>query len=291
MTKKTKLFIILFIISKAGIFASPQMPDFIIYGKDTIPTYNLILENYLQKQDTAKTNSLFGLNFRNNASPNCWRGYQAIYKIVNDSLFLVHIIDCGQLRNRKIDTIQSQNKIKNIFNENFKDGKVYIDWFDGTINFPLTNKTLRWDGVFYKIFEKEKVITVTNGLITKTEDVDNYFDDPKRIDRRDKKLISNILFKKLKNSLKNTKGFDCGTEYLITIDENGNVSKIKMLYTEKEIEKYFDKGEYSFCIDKMYKSLKPLRFDILKNKGIPISEEIYLSIFIDVDGKIENRTN
>ena len=35
------------------ILASPQMPDYVIYGKDTIATYNLILEQYLQRQDIA----------------------------------------------------------------------------------------------------------------------------------------------------------------------------------------------------------------------------------------------
>jgi hypothetical protein len=85
------------------ILASPQMPDYVIYGKDTIATYNLILEQYLQRQDIAKKEQLFGLAFRDGASFNCWRGYQAIYKIENDSLFLVDIINCGELRNGKIE--------------------------------------------------------------------------------------------------------------------------------------------------------------------------------------------
>ena len=194
-----KIFLILiFSITALGLFASPQMPDYIIYGKDTIATYNLILEQYLQGQDTAKTDKLFGLSFRNGSSFNCWRGYQAIYKIENDSLFLVDIIDCGQLQYGKIDKVQSLEKIKTIFRDRLKNDKVYIDWFEGYINFPLTNKVLRWDGVFYTIFEKERVITISNGLVTKVEDVDNYIDDPKRIDRRDKSKISDLLFKKLK---------------------------------------------------------------------------------------------
>lgn len=178
----------------SGLFASPQMPDYIIYGKDTIATYNLILELYLQRQDTTKTEQLFGLTFRDGASLNCWRGYQAVYKIENDSLFLIDIINCGELRSRKIDKTQSLEKINSIFGEMLINEKVYINWFDGYINFPLTDKILRWDGVFYTIFEKEKVITIRNGLVRNIEVVDNYLDDPKRIDRRDKNKISGLLF-------------------------------------------------------------------------------------------------
>lgn len=170
------------------------MPDYIIYGKDTIATYNLILELYLQRQDTTKTEQLFGLTFRDGASLNCWRGYQAVYKIENDSLFLIDIINCGELRSRKIDKTQSLEKINSIFGEMLINEKVYINWFDGYINFPLTDKILRWDGVFYTIFEKEKVITIRNGLVRNIEVVDNYLDDPKRIDRRDKNKISGLLF-------------------------------------------------------------------------------------------------
>lgn len=268
------------------------MPDYVIYGKDTIATYNLILEQYLQRQDTAKREQLFGLAFRDGASFNCWRGYQAIYKIENDSLFLVDIINCGELSRGKIDKNQSIEKMKSIFGDKFKNEKVFIDWFDDYVNFPLTNKVLRWDGVFYKIFEKEKIISISKGLVTKIEDVDNYIDDLKRIDRRDKNKISDLLFKNLKSTKwKNKNDYDCGDKYLVTIDENGNVSKVRMLYTDEEIEKYYEKDEYNFCIDKMFNTLKNLKFDIIKDKGRPISEDIYIEIWIEDNGKIENWTH
>jgi hypothetical protein len=274
------------------IFASPQMPDYIIYRKDTIATYNLLVEQYLQHHDTTKTDKLFGLSFRNGSSFSCWRGYQAIYKIENDSLFLTAIINCGELRNGIINRANSLDKIKVIFGDKLKNDKVYIDWFDGFINFPLTNKVLRWDGVFYRIFENEKVITISKGLVEKIEDFENYVDDPKRIDRRDKDTISKLIFKKLKKAKwKNSKGFNCGTKYFVTIDENGNVSKVRMLYSDEEIEKYYDKYEYKFCISKMFNTLKDLKFDIIKDKGKPISEDIYIQIWQKDNGELENWTH
>lgn len=289
---KKQIISLILLLFSLGLFASPQMPDYVVYGKDTIATYNLILEQYLQKQDTSKTEQLFGLTFRNEASFNCWRGYQAIYKIENDSLFLVDIINCGERRNGQINKIESIEKIKAIFKDKLVNGKVFINWFSGYINFPLSDKVLRWDGVFYKIFEKEKVITISNGFVSNVEDVNNYIDDPKRIDRRDKNKISDLLFKKLKKAKwKNSSNFDCGTKYLITIDQNGNVSKVRMLYTDEEIEKYYEKDEYNFCIEKMFNALKSLKFDIIKDKGIPISEDIYIETWIEGNGKIENWTH
>jgi hypothetical protein len=282
---------LLFVHQSFGLFSSPQMPDYIIFGKDTIPTYNLILELYLQKQDTGKIESLFGLAIRDNASLNCWRGYQAIYKVENDSLFLVEIIRCGELQNKQIDRTLSVKKIKTLFGEKMVNEKVYINWFSGVINFPLTNKTLRWDGVFYKIFEKERIITVSQGIVTKIETAENYIHVPNGIDRRDKNKISDIMFKKLKRAnWKNDMNYDCSDKYLITINEDGKVSKVRMQYTDEEIEKYYDKDEYDICINKIYNILKSLRFDIIKDKGKPISEDIYLEISIEDNGKIENWT-
>lgn len=289
---KKQIISLILILFSLGLFASPQMPDYFVYGKDTIATYNLILEQFLQKQDTSKTEQLFGLTFRNEASFNCWRGYQAIYKIENDSLFLVDIINCGERRHGQINKIESIEKIKAIFKDKLVNGKVFINWFSGYINFPLSDKVLRWDGVFYKIFEKEKVITISNGLVSNVEDVNNYIDDPKRIDRRDKNKISDLLFKKLKmEKWKNSSNFDCGSKYLITIDQDGNVSKVRMLYTDEEIEKYYEKDEYNFCVEKMFNALKSLKFDIIKDKGIPISEDIYIETWIEGNGKIENWTH
>ena len=108
------------------------------------------------------------------------------------------------------------------------DGRVYIDWFSGDLKFPLTDKVLRWDGVFYTIYEQEKVIGISTGKVLTMEDVENYVDDPGRIDRKDKNKISDILFKKLKKSKwKNKEDLDCSEKYMVTIDEQGNVFKCK----------------------------------------------------------------
>jgi len=281
------------------LFASPQMPDYIIFKGDTIATYNLILEQYLQRHDTVKSEQLFGLSFRNdlngNVSLNCWRGYQAIYKIDNDSLFLVNIINCGERRNGTIDKVASFKKMKEIFGDDLINDKVYINWFSGDLNFPLTNKILRWDGVFYKIYEKETVVNIAYGKVLNTENVENYIDNPKGIDRKDKNKISDILFKKIKKAKWiNVDSIDCSEKYLVTIGRDGRVSKVTMLgyQSQDTIDKYWERNEYDYCINTIFNSLNKLLFDIVKDKGKPISEDIYIEIWFDEKkGKIENWTH
>lgn len=293
----TKLFIVplfVLILTLTGVktFASPQLPDYIIFKGDTLATYNLLIEQYFQLQAKPDEGKLFGLSFRDGSSFNCWRGYQAIYKIDNDSLFVVDIIQCGERRNGKIDKAASVEKMKEIFKDKFLKDRVYINWFSGDMKFPLNNKVLRWDGVFYTIYEKEKVISISNGKVLVTEDVENYVDDPKRIDRNDKKKISDILYKKIKKAKwKNADSCDCSDKYFVTIDEAGNVSNARMLYKPEEIEEYYDNDEYNFCVSTILNSLKKLHFDIIKDKGKPISEDIYIEIFFTVKGKIENWTH
>lgn len=292
---RVPLFTLLLTVFTLGAFASPQSPDYIIYKGDTLATYTLILEQYFQLQEKADQGKLFGLSFRDGATFNCWRGYQAIYKIDNDSLFLVDIISCGERRNGRIDKAASIEKIKSIFKDKFINDRVYIDWFTGDMKFPLTNKVLRWDGVFYRIYEKETVIDISYGKVLKMENVDNYIHNPKAIDRKNKDKISDILFKKIKKTKWiDADSVDCSEKYLVTIGNDGKVTKVTMLgyQSQDTIDKYWERNEYDYCINTMLSSLKKLQFDILKDKGKPISEDIYIEIWFDEKkGRIENWTH
>ena len=273
-------------ISSFQLFASPQIPDYIIYKSDTIVTYNLLVEQYLQGNQMIQTEKLFGLSFRNGASFNCWRGYQAIYKINNDSLFLVDMINCGESRNGEIDTAASAQKMNVVFKDKVVNGKVYIDWFSGDISFPMKvphNKLLRWDGVFYTIYDQETVISIFKGRVSNIADVNNYEDVPNALDRKDKSKISDIFLKQLKKLKWKKIDEFCADNYLVTIDENGKVSKVTMsdYQSSDTIEKYWDRGEYDSCIHTIYKALKNLKFDIIKDKGKPISESINVRLWYD----------
>lgn len=287
-----QLLIVVILMWASKLIASPQSPDYIVYGNDTVATYNLIVEQYLQSRNIENSETLFGLAFRDGNTFNCWRGYQTIYEFQGDSLFLVDMIGCRELRIAKKVRKASLNKMRAVFGEKLIEGKVFIDWYSGLLNIPLTDEVIRWDGVFYKIFEKERILTVDRGLLFKNEVVDNYVDDPKGIDRKDKYKVSDILFRKLKREKwKNPDAFDCSEGYLVTIDTEGTVSKVRMNLSDEEIKDYYEDDEYSFCINKIYNALSSLRFDILKDRGVPITEEIFIEIWVEDNGKIENWTD
>ncbi|GLB49391.1 hypothetical protein [Neptunitalea lumnitzerae] len=283
-----------------NLIASPQVPDYIIYKNDTIPTYNLLVEQYLQTRN-GDNGRLFDLSFRNSIdgrlgnSMNCWRGYQAMYKIEKDSLFLIAIIECHSLENKNQ---KPTNYIKKIFGDKVKSDKVFINWYSGNISFPeksKENKILRWDGVFERVFLYETTIKIKNGNIIKVSNEENYIDLENGIDRMEKDSISNILFDHIK-SYKWTKldKIDCGESYTIVIGANGKISDVLLTdyQTEEQIEKYWDtKREYNFCLKSVEKALSELQFDIIKRKGKPIKEKVFIELWFNEDGTMENWTD
>lgn len=293
----TALFATLFLTES---IASPQVPDYIVYRNDTIPAYYLLVEQYLQsrKEDNGR---LFNLSFRNSidgqigTSLNCWRGYQAIYKIENDSLFVSAIIDCHSLE----DGNQTPNNyLKMLFGDKVYNNKVFINWYSGNISFPsktIDNRILRWDGVFERVFLYETAVKIENGKILDIIDEENYVDLENGIDRMERDSIINILFDHIKN-YKWTKldKFDCGVRYAVVIGKNGKISDVLMTdyQTDELIVEYWDtRREYNFCVNSVRKAVSKLQFDILKRQGKPIDEKVFIEIWFNEDGTIENWTN
>jgi hypothetical protein len=289
------ILIIAVILIGKSLNASPQLPDYLIYRGDTLAVYNLILEKYFDKTNQNDQGDLFGLKFRDGASLNCWRGYQAIYIIENDSLFLNNIIYCGERFNKSpIDIVESDKRINEIFKEKVKNSRVFIDWFSGNISLP-NGKLLRWDGVFYKSFENEILISINKGIITKQRQIENYIDYPDRLNRRYGDTISNVLFERLKDlDWKKLDDCDCAESYIVTINKNGRVGKIKMTnyQTKQDIKDCWERSEYRFCINSIRRALKPLKFDLIKQNGIKVPENVFIEIWYEEStGQLENWTN
>lgn len=234
------IIILLFLITNKTI-ASPQSPDLLIYNGDTTRVYTLLLEKYFNqiKKNNDVDGQLFGFNFRDGATLNCWRGYQAIYKIENDSLFLEQITFCNEFYySDSIDIKESKRRIKDIFGEKVKDGKVLIDWYSGNLSFSKPGSViLRWDGVFYTSYEEEILIEISKGNILNITEIKNYADEISRINRRYKDTVSNVIFEQIqKIKWKDTDKFDCSEKYLIKIGKEGRVIDVKMIKYQTKVE-------------------------------------------------------
>ena len=178
--RQNLIIIFLLLSSIVDLKASLQVPDYSIIGKDTLPIYQLILEDYLHSiEHRVDIDSLFGFSFRDDlvygiASTSCWRGYQAVYSLENDSLFLKYIIPCNSLRKLGADDIDSSNKqVLKVFQDKVKNNKVFIYWFSSEFAIPK-GKPIWWGGVFTTIYDNEELYSIRKGILVDKHIVNNY---------------------------------------------------------------------------------------------------------------------
>lgn len=118
--------IILFLlICNLKVFATAQVPDLMIIGKDTFLMHTNPLEIYLDSIG----NRDFP-DFKGGGSTACWRGYQAVWRVENDSMFLEKIQSCHQ------DEGDVDANLEKMFGDKFINGKVFAYWFTGLIVLP-----------------------------------------------------------------------------------------------------------------------------------------------------------
>jgi len=277
---KKQYFVILFNFISFFTFADTQIPDLIIYKNDTLPVYNLIVEEYLNSKNYKKEGDLFGLSFREGAQSNFWRGYQAIYKIENDSLFLVKLIDKGFTiieDSTKIEEV-SVTKFERFFKDKIKNGKVFVDWFSGNINLK-NGDLLTWDGVFRTTYTKEISLNFMKGKFKNSKEIVNYIDLPNGINRKYNDSLSSKIFRIISDvDWKSLNEFEwTNDKYLIIIGKKGKIKKIE-LENKKEfrLNVRIWGNQYKKYQKTIYSKLKNLQFDIIRENGKNISQKIII---------------
>ena len=149
------LFTTIFTISIFKGFATFQIPDLLIYNNDTLSFFATPLE-MLYENTTERT-----VFFEKDTPSNCWRGYQAVWTINNNHLFLSAI----NSYNYEEDSLKVN--LEKIFPEKYSNGKVKADWvtsnslslmnelFTTYKNYPtLVDKDLGFE------FEKGNIISI-----------------------------------------------------------------------------------------------------------------------------------
>ena len=121
--KQTITILIFLIISLSG-FATWQEPDLLIYKGDTIQINVFPLEILMDKDSSLRRKFLN----QNCGSTDCWRMHIGIWKIENDSLFLIGLKDCCYNKPIPISEIFDNLSVKNNavfaiwFTDSFKSG-------------------------------------------------------------------------------------------------------------------------------------------------------------------------
>lgn len=117
--------ILLILICNFRVFATAQVPDLMVIGKDTFLMHTNPLEIYL---DSIEDREL--PDFKGGGSTACWRGYQAVWRVENDSMFLEKIQSCHK---REGDV---EANLQKMFGDKCLNGRVYAYWFTGLIVLP-----------------------------------------------------------------------------------------------------------------------------------------------------------
>jgi len=263
--------------------ASPQAPDYLIVGKDTLSIYFLPLNHLdsLTKKEFFKNLSHDGSDLR--VSFNLWRGYQAYWQLIDQQLYLVSLK--GYANGNEI--------LKKTFPNHYENGKVLAYWFSSYLA-VAKDKMLKWDGIFSRTYFKEEIFDFKNGRLETRRIVDNYIPVKKGISRLDsnRKHITDTLFKLVKEfNWKKLSDCDCDDKYLISINAKGKISNVELIpYTNNKDTAQIEIEDHKKCIKKFKRKFKELQFDIVRWHGEPYEEKYYFELFYTVEGELEDWT-
>lgn len=146
MTTLGKILILLLISTR--VLATPQDPETLIYGNDTMYMDIFPLE-FLLKQNTELHKKIMDASECMQTS--CWRGYHGTWRIINDSLFLVKLEDGCQEKELEVSKFFGASKIS-------RNG-VFAYWFSNSITVKygryLDFDETTWSSIYEGIFQSD----------------------------------------------------------------------------------------------------------------------------------------
>ena len=179
MIWKKYILIKLFVVTRfVGAFATPQIPDILVYNGDTISVYMSLLPNEFYKHDTVNiddfkyVNRILNINLFGNQktceTTACGNGYRAVWKIEDEQLYLIDIHSCCYYE----DSIKAD--LTTLFKEQVIDGKINADWVTGNF-ISLQGKRILYDHSMGTggVYEHEVEFHFIRGKLIKTNFYDN----------------------------------------------------------------------------------------------------------------------
>ena len=164
--KNITLLLTLILISIIKVSATEQIPDLLLIEQDTFYLKTFPLEDFISKNKIKEAPFKYGdYSFPSTA---CWRGYQATWKVIDDSLYLIEIV--------KVDSTQEKLDIENYFktikySPKVIDGLIYANWYSDTLKryeyFSYYNSEKLYLSVDYlKEHEKKIELIFDKGILT-----------------------------------------------------------------------------------------------------------------------------
>jgi hypothetical protein len=140
-----------------------QLPDKVLVEGEQWDLYSNPLEQYWIRQ-FKKRPDFYPL-------PNCKRGYIALWEIRNNQLSLKSIDGNFEKRSLFFGPEQARYSLKE-FMPKAKNKPILATWFSGKLRIPKGKMTLYEHQDYGSRFEKETIITVEKGNVTKAVTID-----------------------------------------------------------------------------------------------------------------------
>ena len=247
-------------------FATGQIPDLLIIGKDTFSLFANPLESYFQVGHSREFPELKGCG-----STACWRGYQAVWMIINKKLYLLKVQSC-HTGNWCTDTHPANLQL--MFGDKFSDGKVFASWVTDSLVVPF-GKLLRYIHMGYgSTYEFEKLISVKDGNIEFTKEFHNIVPNPKRLSRYDDSVVHETIFDLVDKTIRWNK--------LEKDEDDWWFEDVDIIIT-KDGKTKVDKE--SVTIDEYYPELRRIlnkvKWQIVKRFGLPYEERLRFTFYFD----------
>lgn len=158
--KICKLFFAFFLLFSLKSFATAQVPDYLIIGKDTLKIQSNPLDKYFETHP-------FPRNLLNSVSSANWRGYIAYFKFLDGKLVVENIYKEEYKQNEKGQTDFFLTSIyKDVFGtkSNFE-----CDFYSGLLICP-SGKMLEYVHMGYSsVYENYDLIEIKNGINIKSK--------------------------------------------------------------------------------------------------------------------------
>jgi len=141
------------------VFATAQFGDRLIYKGETVSIFSNPLESYFNEKNP-RPNDLFKFS-----CTACWRGYIATWKIDNNYLYLIKLVE------GTCDSNAKEIQLSKVFPDS--KGPIKATWFTGTLRIPR-GKRLSYVHMGYgSIYEKDLFMTFEKGKLIEENLVDN----------------------------------------------------------------------------------------------------------------------
>nr|WP_321411245.1 energy transducer TonB [uncultured Carboxylicivirga sp.] len=138
-------------------FATEQTPDVLIYKSDTIFIDFYPLEK-LMKSDSIIRNKIIDYSDTTCMSSSCWRGHIGTWKIENDSLFLIELVNGCEDYRFSLEQVFGKQKVNN--------KKVFANWVTKNIG-AVFGEFLRFDVENWEsIYSNTFYCDIKNGHVT-----------------------------------------------------------------------------------------------------------------------------